>query len=56
MWTLGVTLNAEVVAAFLTGVASILSAGFAVKRARKDERARCEERIKEIREIYREKG
>jgi len=40
-----VGLNPDVIAAFFAGVASILSAAFSIRHARKQERADCAERI-----------
>jgi len=42
----------DVIAAFFAGVASILGAGFTMRRVRKGERQRCAERIAELRESY----
>jgi len=42
----------DVIAAFLAGVASIVSSGYALRRARREEQRRCDERVGELRESY----
>lgn len=45
-------LNGDLIAAFLAGVASIMGAGYSIKRARKQEREACEVRIHDIKEAH----
>lgn len=45
-------MSGDLIGAFLAGIASILGAGFSMRRVRRAERQQCAERIAEIRESY----
>lgn len=45
-------MSPDVIAAFLAGVASILGAGFSLRRAHKQERQHCDERIRDMQRAY----
>lgn len=45
-------ISSEVIAAFFAGVASILGGVWTVRRARKEEQERCDQRLADIREAY----
>jgi hypothetical protein len=45
-------LSGEVIVAFLTGIGSVLGAGWTLRRARREEREECDRRIADQREAY----
>lgn len=45
-------MSPEVIAAFFAGVASIAGGVWTVRRARREEQERCEQRLADIREAY----
>jgi len=40
--------------AFLSGVASVITARWAIRRVRRDEQERCEQRLKDVHDALRE--
>lgn len=42
----------ELVAAFVAGAGSIIGGAWSLRRARREEQARCEQRLSDIREAY----
>lgn len=46
------SISPDAIIAFLAGVGSILGAGYSLRRARREERQRCDERVAELRVSY----